>query len=262
MYSARYGNVYTSRQMLQLLQRATGEFVPGMSAWAHQDGVVDPFRPVIEPEPFESIAEVERNRNEHLKRVIALFETADLLVFTLGLTETWSAAADGAVFPLAPGVAGGQYDPAEYNFINLTFADVIADIEQLFTRAREINPDMHFMLTVSPVPLAATATEEHVVVATSHSKAVLRAACGELAAGHAYVDYFPSYEMIASPVMRGMFYGPRGRDVTQEGVDHVMQQFFAAHGIVPSERTLDTPPSEQVDPECEEELLAAAAQSR
>ena len=35
-----------------------------------------------------------------------VFETCDVFVFTLGLTEGWVSTLDGAVYPLAPGVAG------------------------------------------------------------------------------------------------------------------------------------------------------------
>src|SRR5438445_4190919 len=39
VYSARYGNLYTTLQLLQLLQRATGEVVPVDGCWASSEGV-------------------------------------------------------------------------------------------------------------------------------------------------------------------------------------------------------------------------------
>ena len=55
IFSARYGNVYTTRQLLQLLQRAYGLFVPLAESWPrHAAGrVVDPCRPQIQPDGFE-----------------------------------------------------------------------------------------------------------------------------------------------------------------------------------------------------------------
>lgn len=260
MYSARYGNVYTSRQLVQLFQRSVGDFIPELSAWPHRGGFVDPFRPAIEPDPFATIEELETNRRAHLLKVRGIFGQADLLIFTLGLTECWCARHDGAALPLAPGVAGGVYEPSEYQFVNLSMTDVVADMETLFKLARRRHPNMHFILTVSPVPLAATATNEHVIVATTYSKSVLRAACGELVSRHNFVDYFPSFEIISSHPMRGEFYAANGRDVRPEGVAHVMKHFFSEH---PAQRaTGDKALDGEADWEraaCEEELLAAAA---
>jgi len=228
MYSARYGNVYSPRQLLQLLQRSVGEFNPKETAWALNDGFVDPFRPTIEPEPMVSIEEVEASRASHLKSVAHLFEQTDVFVFTLGLTEAWISKSDGSVFPICPGTKGGSFDGNAYKFANFSHAEVCADLEAFMQRARAINSNMRFLLTVSPVSLMATATNQQVVVATSYSKSVLRAAAGYLAEIYDYVDYFPSYEIISSHVMRSAFYENDMRSVVSAGVEHVMKQFFLA----------------------------------
>lgn len=49
VYPARFGNIYTARQLLQLFQRAFGLFAPAEAAWRSGDRFVDPFRPQIEP---------------------------------------------------------------------------------------------------------------------------------------------------------------------------------------------------------------------
>ncbi len=261
IYSARYGNVYTSRQLLQLLQRATKEFVPQDQAWPKGGGFVDPFRPTIEPDPLSSVDEVAFFQRRHLGAVTRLLEQCDVFVFTLGLTETWEAKADGAVFPVAPGVSGGLYDPERYRFLNLTYPDVVADMESFFTLARAINPEMRFLLTVSPVPLMATATDDQVVVATVYSKSVLRAAAGFLTQKYDFVDYFPSYEIISSPPMRGMYFNPDMRTASPHGVEHVMAQLFKEHTPPPPPRAKEGPGLKPrvVDREkakCDEELLA------
>ena len=234
--------------------------MPKLSSWPCRGGHVDPFRPTIEPDAFTSLEELETNRRAHLAQVVRVFEEADLFIFTLGLTEYWYSFHDGAVLPLAPGVAGGTYDAADYGFQNLTCRDVTTDMDELFALARTINPDMRFILTVSPVPLAATATDEHVIVATSYSKAVLRAACGELTSRYGFVDYFPSYEIISSPPMQGAFYEPDGRNVSREGAEHVMRQFLAEHRVRPADAgTPRTSADAWEEAACEEELLAFAA---
>jgi hypothetical protein len=67
------------------------------------------------------------------------------------------------------------------------------------------------------------------MVATTYSKAVLRAAAGQLYAEFEDVDYFPSYEIITAGPGAGRFFAPGLRDVTPEGVDTVMGYFFSEH---------------------------------
>ena len=259
MYSARYGNVYTSRQLLQLFGRAFGTFVPKDDHWRWKDGIVDPFRPTIEPEPFSSVEEMRRSRAHHLACVRQVFESADVFVFTLGLTECFSATVDGAVFPVAPGVSGGDYEPSDYRFENLDYGAIRQDLVALFEAARKVRPKMKFLLTVSPVPLMATASGKHVVVATMQSKATLRAAAGALQDALPYVDYFPAFEIISAPPMRAQFYEPDLRGVSNWGVDHVMRQFFAAHkppaGAAAPQAAAAVPDREAAA--CDEELLRA-----
>lgn len=258
LYSARYGNVYTTRQLLQLLQRALGEFKPQETAWESGEGFVDPFRPTLEPVPMASVDEVVACRDSHLEAVARMFESTDVFVFTLGLTEGWVATGDGAAFPLCPGTQGGRYSADRYRFVNFSYPEVRTDLEAFMQRARQINPRMRFLLTVSPVPLMATATSQQVVVASSYSKSVLRSVAGFLADKYRYVDYFPSYEIISSHVMAARFYQPDMRGVEEAGVEHVMAQFFREH-VPPArpgaaETAQDT---EADDVVCDEVLLAA-----
>ena len=263
MYSARYGNVYSARQLLQLLKRALGEFSPREEFWLYKSGVVDPFRPTIEPEPFESVDEAIESRKSHLNAVVQLFEQTDVLVFTLGLTEAWISKEDGSVFPVCPGVHGGAYVSSKYDFINFSYPQVRNDLIEFMRRARSINKNMRFIYTVSPVPLMATATDKQVVVATTYSKSVLRSVAGFLAEQYGFVDYFPSYEIVSSPPVRGSFYAPDMRAVVEAGVEHVMSVFFAEHEPPKNPKALTV--ESQMDEEdvmCDEEILAVFGKKR
>ncbi|WP_416408171.1 GSCFA domain-containing protein [Agrobacterium rosae] len=229
VYSARYCNIYSARQLLQTFDRAFGTFTPYEPAWEKRGGVVDPFRPLLEPDPFGSVAEMERSRQSHLAAARALFENTEVFVFTLGLTEAWISKRDGAVFPLCPGTVGGQFDEAEYAFKNFNYFEIFEDLVAFITRMRELNADVKFVFTVSPVPLTATKSDHHVLAASLYSKSVLRAVAGHIADEADFVDYFPSYEIIAAPSMRGIFYDPNLRTVTPAGVDYVMSHFFKEH---------------------------------
>jgi hypothetical protein len=226
LFSALYGNVYTARQLAQLFDRAFGRFEPADASWRREDGrQVDPFRPYVFPTGFETAAQVEAARTEHFVAVRSVFTNSSVFIFTLGLTESWRATADGAVFPIAPGVVSDQINPAGYEFHNFNYAEVLGDLRDFVTRLRCVNEAVRVILTVSPVPLTATYTAEHILVATAHSKAILRAACGEVDAEFDFVHYFPSYEIITGNFTKGLYYDTNLRTVTREGVEHVMALF-------------------------------------
>lgn len=233
LYSARYGNLYSARQLLQLVQRAQGTFTPLDEAWEEDGRWYDPFRPTIEPAGFASLEELRAMREHHLGAVRSLLEQADVFVFTFGLTEAWIDTRDGAVFPLCPGTAHGTFDAERHAFHNFSWPEVMADFEEFMRLAREVNPAIRFLVTVSPVPLTATASGQHVLTASVASKSILRAVCAELVARYEHVDYFPSYELVSSHPMRAMFFDPNLRTVAPRGVAHVMGTFFEAHEGAP-----------------------------
>lgn len=226
VFTARFGNLYTVRQLLQLAARAYGELDPAIAAWEVQDGYVDPFRPRIAGSPFATLEDLESSRRAHFDAVREMFETADVFVFTLGLTETWAACTDGSVVPLPPGVVGADALADSYVPRNFTTAEVVADLEALVQLFQRRNPRVRILLTVSPVPLIATHQAEHVLTATTYSKSVLRAAAGDVARANAHVEYFPSYELISGSYSRGRYFAEDLRQVTEEGVDHVMRVFM------------------------------------
>lgn len=226
-FSARYGNIYTARQLVQLFDRAFGYFTPVERSWRRSDGTFcDPFRPRIEPAGFPTPKAVRDSSRRHLEAVRRMFEQLDVFVFTLGLTECWVSRIDGAAYPLAPGVAGGAYDPAKHEFVNFTASEVTADLREFLRKLRLVNPRARVILTVSPVPLVATAEDRHVLVSTTYSKAVLRVAAEEIAQSHDFVQYFPSYELITGQHVGNGYYGADRRAVTEQGVDHVMGVFM------------------------------------
>lgn len=230
LFSARYGNIYTARQLLQLAREAFGDARPADIVWEKDGRYYDALRPAVEPGGLATAQEVTDQRAYHLARVAELLARADLLVFTFGLTEAWVRRDDGTVYPTAPGTIAGHYDERVHAFANFGFQEVLADFLAFRRLVRARNRGVRFLLTVSPVPLTATAADAHVLVATTHSKAVLRAVAGELAGRFADVDYFPSYEIVAAPPARARFFADNLRQVTPAGVEAVMAAFFAGLG--------------------------------
>lgn len=268
MFSARYGNIYTSRQLLQLILRAYGQFSPKEDFWIEADDVVlDPYRPTVQPGGFISVEEMHADRAQHLAMVRKMFETLDVFVFTLGLTECWRARSDGAVFPLCPGVEGGVFDPSNHEYFNHGVFDIVEDMSEFIALLRRVNPQAQIVLTVSPVPLMATAEPgAHVLSATTYSKSVLRVAAEMLRKTYRHVHYFPSYEIITGNFSRGKYYADDLRNVVEEGVDHVMRLFLHHASGAAIERVRVADPGARddiflesaqniVDIECDEQAL-------
>ncbi|MFB9949021.1 GSCFA domain-containing protein [Rhizobium puerariae] len=237
VFSARYGNLYTARQLLQLFNEAFEGREPVEKAWLRKDGrYVDPYRPQIEPDGFETIDAVRDARKQHLAAVRSVFTDADVLVFTLGLTEAWRSKIDGAVFPLAPGVVAGSFDRKRHEFVNFRLADVDTDLTDFLRKLRRKNPRVKVLLTVSPVPLIATYENRNVLVSTTYSKSVLRVAADQITSRFAWVDYFPSYEIITGSHAGGLYYEADYREVNSRGVAHAMRCFVRNYASDPVAR--------------------------
>jgi GSCFA family len=240
VFSARYGNLYTSRQLVQLFDRAYSRLLPHDDIWCENGRFVDPYRPAVEPGGYSSEREYRNDRERHFAAVRTMFEGLDYFVFTLGLTESWENRHDGTAYPLCPGTVAGQFDATEHVFRNLDVTDVVADVTGFLARLASVNSAARIILTVSPVPLAATALEQSVLVATTYSKSVLRVAADITARANAQVAYFPSYEVITGAYSRGRYYGDNLRDITKEGVDHVMRLFLQHATTENPHRTAET----------------------
>lgn len=247
VFSARYGNIYTARQLLQLFEEVFEGRVPAEKAWLRKDGrFVDPLRPQIEPDGYETTEAVAEARRTHLAAVRRVFAECDVLVFTLGLTEAWRSRLDGSVFPLAPGVSAGSFDPDQHEFINLTLEDIDRDLSLFLRRLKGVNPRVKVLLTVSPVPLVATYEDRSVLVSTTYSKSVLRVAAEQMLSRFDWVDYIPSYEIITGSYAGGLYYEDDYREVNHLGVAHVMRCFVRNYVSRPAD--LSTQRSELPEP--------------
>jgi hypothetical protein len=257
VYSARYGNIYTPRQLVELLQEVQAPTPDPQLVWERDGRYFDALRPGVEPDGLVSVQEVLDHRRFHLMRVAQLLEQTGIFIFTLGLTEAWIDLPTGRTLPVCPGVIAGEFDPAQHQFHQFSFAEITEDLALISDLLRQFQPDIKLLLTVSPVPLTATATHDHVLTATTHAKATLRAAVGGFVQGNPHADYFPAYEIVTSAVAGGPWFAENGRDVAPAGVDLVMRYFLTAHNLSVTDLAEDDAPVE--DPHCEDVLLQAFA---
>lgn len=237
LFSARYGNVYSPKQLRQLARDSRWRRVDRSAIWRRGDRYFDALRPGVEPDGLPNAKTVALHRYDHLHRVGRLFRQCDVIVITLGLTEYWADRRTGRAFATCPGVVAGTFDPARHVMRNATYREARADLAAAIRTMRRRNRSLRVILTVSPVPLTATATGAHVLAANTYSKSTLRAVAGDIANGDPLTDYFPSYEMAAMrPDGRTMF-EPDLRQVSARGIDLIMARFFAAHPDLGAERT-------------------------
>ncbi|MGY2196577.1 GSCFA domain-containing protein [Pseudomonas gingeri] len=228
VFSLRTGNLYTPAMLRQWLEWALLDRAMPEQVWSRDGRFFDPMRPAVEPAGYASLEALRDARRTTLAAIKAAIQRAKVFVFTLGLTEAWVDRHTSLVYPLCPGTLHGTFDPQAHALRNFGFLDSYREMTTALELLRSVNPGIRLLLTVSPVPLTATATGQHVLTATTYSKSVLRAVAGQLCEEQRDVDYFPSYEIITGTPFKAAFYQDNQREVTPEGVAFVMQQFFAA----------------------------------
>lgn len=224
---------------------------PSNLVWESRGKFFDALRPSVEPFGMDTPELVIAARAEHLKKVRLLFDQMDCFIFTLGLTEMWVHKESGTVYPSAPGSIIGTYDKNLYQFKNAQYDEIISDFFSFTKVLSDIRGgrELKIVLTVSPVPLTATAGSKHVLVQNSFSKSILRSVAGYLSEKENHIDYFPSYEIVTNPRAHSIYFENNLRSVRKEAVTNVMAHFFAEH--LPSSAKV----SEFINPQCEDEIL-------
>jgi hypothetical protein len=270
VFSFRTGNIYTPALLKQWVFQALQLEKEVDEVFEHEKHYFDAFRPLIPVTGFTDPADILAARQVTLACIREALQESDLFIFTLGLTEGWKNK-QGYVYPLCPGTVKGEFKSAEHRFVNYSYQQILDDLNSTMDAIVKVNPRMRFLLTVSPVPLTATAEKQHILAATTYSKSVLRAAAGFLAQTRQDVDYFPSYELIAQFPTHGKFYESNLRSVKKEGVDFVMAHFERGIGIdknsIPAidfkqdQKALAKKIAKSVDEYCEDILLEEWNQS-
>lgn len=166
---------------------------------------------VFEPKPREEAIA----RRAIVYRTYRELFAADVVVITLGLIEAWWDDVLKIYIQETPSRQMMRHKD-RFFFERLSFSQCKRFLEEtiaLIQRDRKPN----FLITTSPVSLARTYTDEDVLIANMQSKSVLRAVTGEVCAGHANIDYFPSYESVMLT---------RSPSVWQDDLTHVSERFI------------------------------------
>jgi len=146
------------------------------------------------------VAKVEMGRAiERRQQLLELYRSglaeSSTIVVTLGLIETWYDMKDEVYLNSFPPMSVLRAEKGRFVFRRLGVADCL-DLGRRLLRCFAADQARNVVLTVSPVPLGSTFTDQDCAVANTASKTVLRVVAEQLAAEFDYVDYFPSYEMV------------------------------------------------------------------
>lgn len=266
-FTARYGNVYTCRQLLQLLQRSFNKINPKSEEIYWKKNYYDPLRPFIQPNGFTSLNALLEDRKYHLEMVQKMFQETNIFIFTMGLTESWVHKPSGITYPVCPGCSYGEFQSNKYSYVNSGVQQTSNDLDSFISKLKEINPNCKIILTVSPVPLIATMSPSGVARSTTYSKSVLRCVAEEMVLKWDHVDYFSSYEVITGTFNQKSYFSENKRHIEPIGVDHVMKLFFRHFTNLTlnnycekdkNKSIIDIAPNTSVyekDPNCDEEKL-------
>lgn len=121
--------------------------------------------------------------------------TADCFIMTPGLAEVWFDKKHNRFTNAAPIYNDKLADPDRFHVEVLDHKSCVDDLTETIRIVRSRNPDVKVIITVSPVPLRFTFTNQDIIVANRYSKAVLRSACEEVCRNTG-ADYFPSFEAV------------------------------------------------------------------
>lgn len=224
---------YNSFSILDEFRRVTGEFVQDKDdIWTlPKEGVwkgrfQDPYRRMIIESSREKLWEAIKSVDEEVREGLT---KAEVIIITLGLTEVWFQP-NGNAICAAPGYLDGG--GSDSTFKCTTFKQNENNIIKCIEILKKINPKVKVILTVSPVPLGRTFTDQDHCIANMESKSILRAVAGEVCRKYSdTVKYFHSYELITLNLNPVRTYRGDGRHIRPEKIVEVMEE-FERHFIV------------------------------
>jgi hypothetical protein len=155
---------------------------------------------------------------------------ADVLIITLGYIEAWKYKLTSTWVNQSPTDPKLRRLAEDFEFHILSYDTVYEILCEALNNFKKTNPSLKFILTVSPVPLGSTFSDDHVIIANQRSKSTLHSVAQRIWKENSDVDYFPSYEM-ASLSDRSFAFENDNVHVTQKVVAKIMERFFKSYFI-------------------------------
>ena len=158
--------------------------------------------------------------NTAIERGHKALQAAQLLTVTLGTAIVYRLKSTGEV------VANCHKVPQhEFERRMATVGELVHELDAMLTRLHSFNPELHIILTVSPIRHIADGLDTN-----SLSKALLRVAIQEvLVCHHEYCDYFPAYEIMLDDLRDYRFYSSDMVHPSDVAVEYIWQAFQATY---------------------------------
>lgn len=136
-------------------------------------------------------------RREQLRELYkSSVQESPVVIITLGLVESWwDSHAEVYLNETVPLKLCKKY-PDRFHFEVLSPEKTIHAVERLIQLLHAEHPQQKVLLTVSPIPLQRSFSEDDVITANSYSKSVLRVAAEIVRRKFSHVDYYPSFESV------------------------------------------------------------------
>jgi len=215
-------NYYNSFTIRQEFERHVGEWSQGKDdywtikdkIWGGKIAYQDPYRRMILGRTPEDLGTAVERVNIAIDKGI---REASVFFITLGMAEVFVNKTSGSIVCQKPGYAGGAGEN-ETSFHMSGYEENFANMAKVVEIINRIRPDAHIVVTVSPVGLARTFSNNDILAANTEGKSILRAS----------LTYFPSYEMVMynSPVS---FRANDGRHVDDWIVSKIVRMFKEVH---------------------------------
>ncbi len=219
-------NTFAIRNELEWALDPKARF-PEQSIVELADGVC--YDPHTNPTLLPASREETSRRRSLLQQVTARISDCRVVILTLGLVELWRDTVADVFLNTTPPAEAMRANPGRYQFQVSTFAENLENLDAIYCLLQSFgHRDAQIVVTVSPVPLMTTFTEQDVVIANCYSKSLLRAVAQEWAAAHANVHYFPSYEIVLYS-NRAITWMEDLRHVQGKVVNHIMELFLASY---------------------------------
>lgn len=152
----------------------------------------DPLTTHMKLLPRDAVVETRRQITE-LTRTI---RDADAVLVTLGLNQIWQDTETGVFLNEMPPPELARRLRDRLALSVAGYEDNFQAFDTTVQAIHEVNPGCKIVVTVSPVPMAATLTRFDVIQENMLSKSILRSVAQAAADRYDHVDYFPSYEMV------------------------------------------------------------------
>ncbi|GAA5181682.1 hypothetical protein GCM10025771_29160 [Niveibacterium umoris] len=177
---------------------------------------------------FRCKPEDARKRRAGVTANMRRLASCDVLILTLGLVEVWFDNKTGTYLNATLPQRLLTREPGRYELRVLDYQAVRDGLEKALALLRQFGkPDLELVISVSPVPLAATFRPIDVVIANNYSKATQVAAVLDFVGQNPGVHYVPSFETVTMSARRFVWEEDL-RHVTPDIVARITQRFVAA----------------------------------